>query len=185
MNILTNPAPISTPAADGQPSRRGGRLSDLVWVTWRQHRTTILASIALIAVLTASLLYVADRITTITQQCGNTSCPDDSTRYAALQGPFGLLQLSSYLTITVLFLPLLIGAFLGVPLLAREHEQRTLLLAWSQDITPQRWLWTKLALASPWERRSAVHCRPRSPHWPATSACSSSLSGATRPSVLR
>ena len=41
---------------------------------------------------------------------------------------------------------LLIGVFLGVPLLAREHEQRTLLLAWSQDITPQRWLWTKLAL---------------------------------------
>jgi hypothetical protein len=36
--------------------------------------------------------------------------------------------------------------FLGVPLLAREHEQRTLLLAWSQDITPQRWLWTKLAV---------------------------------------
>jgi hypothetical protein len=30
--------------------------------------------------------------------------------------------------------------------LAREHEQRTLLLAWSQDVTPQRWLWTKLAV---------------------------------------
>jgi hypothetical protein len=36
--------------------------------------------------------------------------------------------------------------FIGVPLLAREHEQRTLLLAWSQDVTPQRWLWTKLAV---------------------------------------
>jgi hypothetical protein len=36
--------------------------------------------------------------------------------------------------------------FLGTPLLAREHEQRTLLLAWSQDVTPQRWLWTKLAV---------------------------------------
>ncbi len=46
----------------------------------------------------------------------------------------------------MLFLPLLIGVFVGVPVLAREHEQRTLLLAWSQDITPQRWLWTKLAL---------------------------------------
>ena len=45
-----------------------------------------------------------------------------------------------------MLLPLLAGMFLGVPLLAREHEQRTLLLAWSQDITPQRWLWTKLAV---------------------------------------
>ena len=45
-----------------------------------------------------------------------------------------------------MLLPLLAGMFLGVPLLAREHEQRTLLLAWSQDVTPQRWLWTKLAV---------------------------------------
>lgn len=36
--------------------------------------------------------------------------------------------------------------FLGVPLLAREHEQRTILLVWSQDVSPARWLWTKLAL---------------------------------------
>ena len=146
MSTVTDPAPISTPAGDGTRSPRGGRLTDLVWLTWRQHRTTILASIALGAVLTASLLYVAARITTITQQCGGTACPDNTAQYAALQGPFGLLQLASYLTTTVLFLPLLIGVFLGVPVLAREHEQRTLLLAWSQDITPQRWLWTKLAL---------------------------------------
>jgi len=46
----------------------------------------------------------------------------------------------------VTFLPLLTGVFLGAPLLAREHEQHTLLLAWSQDITPQRWLWTKFTL---------------------------------------
>jgi hypothetical protein len=46
----------------------------------------------------------------------------------------------------VRYAPLLIGAFIGVPLLAREHEQRTLLLAWSQDVSPLRWLWTKLAL---------------------------------------
>ena len=35
---------------------------------------------------------------------------------------------------------------IGVPVLSREHEQRTLLLAWSQDVSPVRWLWTKLAL---------------------------------------
>jgi hypothetical protein len=145
MTILTDP-PSITPAAEGQWSAHGGRLSDLLWLTWRQHRTAIMATTVLLAVLTGSLLYVAARLTTINQQCGNAVCPDNSTQYAALHGPFGLLQISTYLTITVLFMPLLIGAFLGVPVLAREHEQRTLLLAWSQDITPQRWLWTKLAL---------------------------------------
>jgi hypothetical protein len=145
MSILTDPTP-TTPAAEGERSGRGARLTDLVWLTWRQHRTAIMASTALIAALTGSILYVADRIATINQQCGNAVCPDNTTQYAALHGSFGLLQVSSYLTITVRFLPLLIGMFLGVPMLAREHEQRTLLLAWSQDITPQRWLWTKLTV---------------------------------------
>jgi len=92
------------------------------------------------------MLYVAARIATINQECKNTACPPGSARAASLTGLFGLTNLSIYLTIIVLFLPLLTGVFLGAPLLAREHEQRTLLLAWSQDITPQRWLWTKFAL---------------------------------------
>ena len=145
MTILTDPTPF-TPAAEGGRSSHGGRLGDLAWLTWRQHRTAIMASTVLLALLTGSMLYVAARITTINQQCGNAVCPDNTTQYAVLHGPFGLLQISSYLRITVLFLPLLIGVFLGAPVLAREHEQRTLLLAWSQDITPQRWLWTKLSL---------------------------------------
>ncbi len=136
----------TTPATPDLRSAHGGRTIDLAWLTWRQHRTAIVASIALIAALTAYILYVAARITTINQQCGNTICPDNSAQYPALHATFGLLQIASYLTIAVRFLPLLIGVFLGVPLLTREHEQRTLILAWSQDITPQRWLWTKLTL---------------------------------------
>jgi len=146
MSVLTDPASIGSPAADEERSTGGGRPTDLVWLTWRQHRTTIMASIGLIAALTGLILYVAAQITTINQQCGNAVCADNTAQYAALHGPFGLLQVASYLTIVVLFLPLLIGVFLGVPVLAREHEQRTLLLAWSQDITPQRWLWTKIVL---------------------------------------
>ena len=92
------------------------------------------------------MLYVAARIATINRECKNTTCPPGSAQAAPLTGFFGLTNLSIYLTIIVMFLPLLAGVFIGVPLLAREHEQRTLLLAWSQDITPQRWLWTKLAL---------------------------------------
>jgi ABC-type transport system involved in multi-copper enzyme maturation permease subunit len=92
------------------------------------------------------MLYLAARIATINHQCGNTACPPGSAQAAPLTGLFGLTNLSIYLTIIVMFLPLLTGVFLGAPLLAREHEQRTLLLAWSQDITPQRWLWTKFTL---------------------------------------
>ncbi|MFC7184710.1 hypothetical protein ACFQMG_34685 [Kitasatospora paranensis] len=52
--------------------------------------------------------------------------------------------IANYQLNTVVFLPVLLGLFLGVPVLAREYEQRTLVLAWSQDISPLRWLTGKL-----------------------------------------
>jgi hypothetical protein len=145
MTATTSPRP-STAVASGEQAQTGARLVDLVWLTWRQHRWAIVASLALGAGLTGWMAYLAARITTINQQCGNTGCAGDTPQYAALHGTYGLLPVAEYLTLVVILLPLLIGVFLGIPLLAREHEQRTLLLAWSQDITPQRWLWTKLTL---------------------------------------
>jgi hypothetical protein len=145
MSTLTHTG-NSAPAANLGHSLGGARLIDLAWLTWRQHRAAIIAGLTLTAAVTGAILYLAAHITTINHQCGNTACPSGSPQAASLAGPFGLHELSNYLTLAVMFLPLLAGVFLGVPLLAREHEQRTLLLAWSQDITPQRWLRTKLAL---------------------------------------
>jgi hypothetical protein len=144
MSALTH-AGQPAPAAGRSRERGGARLTDLVWLTWRQHRTVIFAGLVIAAAVTGSTLYVAARITAINTECGNAACPRGAVR-AALGGSFGLSSLSTYLTLAVMLLPLLAGMFVGVPLLAREHEQRTLLLAWSQDVTPQRWLWTKLAV---------------------------------------
>ncbi|MGH3187402.1 MAG: hypothetical protein ACRDPY_11600 [Streptosporangiaceae bacterium] len=130
----------------GTRQHGGARPIDLAWLTWRQHRGAITASVVFAAALTGSMAYLATRFGTINQQCGHTICASDTPQSATLHGTFGLSQLSATLTLAVVFAPLLVGVFLGVPLLAREHEQRTLLLAWSQDITPQRWLWTKLAV---------------------------------------
>jgi hypothetical protein len=145
MSTLTH-ASHSAPAANPNRRRGGARLIDLVWLTWRQHRAAIIAGLTVAAAVIGAILYLSARITTINQECGNTACLGGSAQAASLAGPFGLSELSSYLSIVVLFLPLLAGVFVGIPLLAREHEQRTLLLAWSQDIAPQRWLWTKFAL---------------------------------------
>jgi hypothetical protein len=53
---------------------------------------------------------------------------------------------ATYLMNTVVFLPVLIAVFWGVPLLAREFEQRTLPLAWSQDVSRDKWLAGKTAV---------------------------------------
>jgi ABC-type multidrug transport system permease subunit len=145
MSALTH-AGQPAPASGRSREHGGARLADLAWLTWRQHRTVVIAGLVIAAAVTGSTLYVAARITAISQECGNARCPDGSAQAALLRGSFGLATLSTYLTLVVMLLPLLAGMFIGVPLLAREHEQRTLLLAWSQDVTPQRWLWTKLAV---------------------------------------
>lgn len=51
-------------------------------------------------------------------------------------------QFAAYLP----FLPMLAGMLIGAPLLAREYEQGTWQLAWTQSVTRRRWLAAKLAL---------------------------------------
>lgn len=42
--------------------------------------------------------------------------------------------------------PLLIGMFLGAPMLAQEYERGTVRLAWTQSVSPLRWLTARIAL---------------------------------------
>jgi ABC-type transport system involved in multi-copper enzyme maturation permease subunit len=146
MSAITDHPDVMTATAPSTQARSGARAIDLVWLTWRQHRSAITASVVIAGLLTGGMAYLAARIGTINAQCGNQVCPSSSVQFQELTGQFGLLALTSIMAIAVMIAPLLIGVFLGAPLLAREHEQRTLLLAWSQDVTPQRWLWSKLLL---------------------------------------
>jgi hypothetical protein len=124
----------------------GGDFAGLMWLTWRQHRWAVVGSVVVAAALTGWMAYLAADLTTMYHQCHDTVCASGTTQDAALSTSFGPFSISNHLLQFVEFLPLLIGVFLGVPLLAREHEQRTLLLAWSQDVSPAKWLWTKLIL---------------------------------------
>jgi ABC-type transport system involved in multi-copper enzyme maturation permease subunit len=146
MSAITDRHEVMTAAMPHDKPQSGARAVDLVWLTWRQHRSAITASVVIAGLLTGAMVYLADRIATINAACGNAVCAPNSSQADALSGQFGILALTADVAIAVLVMPLLIGVFLGAPLLAREHEQRTLLLAWSQDITPQRWLWSKLIL---------------------------------------
>ncbi len=146
MSALTQTGQPAAPAAGRRRERSGARLIDLAWLTWRQHRPAIIVGLVAAVAVTASMVYLAARITPINTECGNAPCPSGAAQAVPLHGGFGLISLSNDLGLVMMLVPLLAGVFLGTPLLAREHEQRTLLLAWSQDISPQRWLWTKLAI---------------------------------------
>jgi hypothetical protein len=109
----------------------------LIWLTWRQHRWTIVTSAALTAVLAVFMALTASKLGSMAAHCAaqTVRCSRQKTESAPSH--------ATYLMNSVVFLPALIAVFWGVPLLAREFEQRTLPLAWSQDVSRQKWLFGK------------------------------------------
>jgi hypothetical protein len=73
------------------------------------------------------------------------ACPPPDTTNICLRR-FAILVRTSPVLPALSSLPLLIGVFIGAPLLARELEQGTYLLAWTQGVPRRRWLLAKLGV---------------------------------------
>jgi hypothetical protein len=120
----------------------------MIWLTWRQHRQQMLAGAIGLALLATWLFVSHLGIARVWHTSGMASClaspgrdcsgPSDvfSTHYQGLQ----------FLVPLFLIVPLLVGLFWGAPLVAREIEQGTQRLVWTQSVTRSRWFWSKLAL---------------------------------------
>lgn len=113
----------------------------LIWLTWRQHRWPIAVSAVVTAVLVVLMLMTASDLASMAHKC--LTAPADLCRREKTEPT---PSHADYLMNSVVFLPVLVAVFWGVPLLAREFEQRTLPLAWSQDVTRQKWLAGKTAV---------------------------------------
>jgi hypothetical protein len=107
----------------------------MVWVTWRQHRVQVLASVAFVVVVGVLLLVHGIRTDALVTSLG------PARRQDALGAQFGLV---ARLLIWSVVPPMLIGLFWGAPLLAREYERGTHWLAWTQSVSRPAWLGVKL-----------------------------------------
>lgn len=108
---------------------------DLAWVTWRQHRWLI-GFTAVVAVASAAYMLL------LAVQSGEPG---------GGRNRVSLLDMSVYSAGRMMVaVPIAFGAFVAVfwaaPMLSREYEQRTHLVAWSQDISAGRWLLGKTVL---------------------------------------
>jgi hypothetical protein len=113
----------------------------LIWLTWRQHRWPIVVSAVITVVLVILMLMTASDLASMAHTC-LTAPADQCRRDKTEPTP----SHATYLMNSVVFLPVLVAVFWGVPLLAREFEQRTLPLAWSQDVSRLQWLAGKTAV---------------------------------------
>jgi hypothetical protein len=114
----------------------------MTWLIWRQHRnqaalaTIALAAIAIILAITG--VHMAGTYHSALRSCAATgSC--DSVGDGLFNGDGAVIDLVNF-TVVV---PLLIGLFWGAPLLAREIEEGTHTLIWTQSITRRHWLTSK------------------------------------------
>jgi hypothetical protein len=122
----------------------------MTWLVWRQHRGEAFFVGLVLAVLAALLLKTGLDMANEYQRLGIGACLTETTRsphcntalYAFL-GDFGF-PINALVWLNVL--PALLGVFLGAPLVAREWEQGTFRLAWTQSITRMRWLAVKLGV---------------------------------------
>jgi hypothetical protein len=116
-------------------------------LTLRLARPNVLASLALLAALALYAVLTRRAMVTSLDTSGLSTCLANGGDCLALARDFtdrfDLVINSHRLIILV---PLLTGMFWGGPLFARELEQGTHRLAWTQSVSRTRWLTTKLGI---------------------------------------
>ncbi|WP_241777707.1 ABC transporter permease subunit [Streptomyces sp. CT34] len=120
-----------------------GLLHGTAWVVYRRHRTALLACVLISAAACAVFAY--QRIGVMDFVHANGATPDAKGELSEeFRRTFG--RTFSYGIGLLQGAPVLIGVFLGAPLIAAEREHGTLPLVTTQSVSRARWLATTLAL---------------------------------------
>jgi ABC-2 family transporter len=116
----------------------------MAWVTWRQHRIA-LAGVAVFLGALAVCLWLAGLKTHHAYAATVAAChPVASVACAGMSNSF--IGTNGFLANGLILqaVPVLIGAFAGAPVLARELETGTFRYAWTQGFGRWRWTLAKL-----------------------------------------
>lgn len=120
----------------------------MIRLTWRQFRAQAVVTAGLliaVAILFAATRGQIDHLYTIYNKANaackaSSNCPGVSINLSKLD------QLLELIGTALVAVPALVGVFWGAPLIAREFENGTHRLAWTQSVTRDRWLATKLGV---------------------------------------
>jgi len=98
----------------------------MIWVTWRQHRIEALIAGIVLAIVALILLLTGMEMISTYQNTGLASCSLKLATCIQVEenfiNHFGTVVV--FMGITLSALPLLVGMFIGAPLVARELEQQ-------------------------------------------------------------
>ncbi|QLQ38425.1 ABC transporter permease subunit [Micromonospora robiginosa] len=120
----------------------------MTWLIWRQHRTEVCVLGLLVGTFGVTLLLLGTQAHDLfpggpARCAGGTGVGEGcAASFRRLDEEYGYVE---NLLAAFYLVPVVIGAFLGAPLLARELEDGTWQLAWTQAVPRMRWLAAKLA----------------------------------------
>ena len=119
----------------------------MTWLIWRQHRTEVCVLGLLAGMFGLALLVLGTQAHDLfpggPARCAGESGVNEAcaASFRRLDEEYGYVE---NLLAAFYLVPVVIGAFLGAPLLARELEEGTWQLAWTQAVPRMRWLAAKL-----------------------------------------
>ncbi|MDO3684181.1 ABC transporter permease subunit [Micromonospora sp. C28ISP2-4] len=120
----------------------------MTWLIWRQHRTEVCVLGLLVGLFGVALFVLGTQAHDLfpggPARCAGQAGVDGAcaASFRRLDEEYGYVE---NLLAAFYLVPVVIGAFLGAPLLARELEDGTWQLAWTQAVPRMRWLAAKLA----------------------------------------
>lgn len=129
----------------------------MIWVTWRQHRRQVLATLLGLLALAAITLPTGLSMHGEYDRLGLARCVRDTPAGvrpvngdATCDGNWHAFSLAfnsaPMIGLLFVFLPVAVGLFWGASLVARETEHGTHRFAWTQGVSRRDWALTKVAL---------------------------------------
>jgi hypothetical protein len=147
MTALTAP---TQPGQDTASAPRPVPWRRMLWVTWRQHRATFISVPAVL--IAAGIVLVIFGLQAHHDYAGLVDCPlspgNRSTACSTAMTDFNstVWPLANICSLLMSLVPVVLGAFAGAPLLARELETGTFRYAWTQGFGRERQAIAKLTL---------------------------------------
>jgi ABC-type transport system involved in multi-copper enzyme maturation permease subunit len=126
----------------------------MTWLTWRQHRWEVAAALALLLAFGGAVVLLtiagSDLASEIARNCQPDSHGVVPNACGSFQNQFGdSFQIKWWWIVVVgTVAPALVGMFVGAPMIAREVENGTQLLVWTQGITRRRWFLSRCGLVA-------------------------------------
>ena len=149
---------VTVPTRQGRPSSRRPRpvaWTGLTWITWRQHRTALAGAGAVLTVAALYLwimgikIHAAYSAYAACHAASSSACAQFgrafTSYYGSQSGPVATAGINAQsVPFLLLAVPVLVGAFVGGPVLARELEAGTFRFAWTQGTGRLRWTIARL-----------------------------------------